>query len=286
MHTSEVVAGRLPWVRATGGLMTVVMLAACGSSTGKASTPATSTGRASATAHVTTTGPVTPAELAVTLQAGAQRVTSAHLTLSSAVRDQSILSAEGDEMLVGGKLTAMRLNEKVAGTNLTLLLVDGGVYLKLPANAVSNGKPWVKATAGSTNPALKKLAAAVSSLEESASLRQYGSLTEAASLLRTIAVEQLNGVAVTHYSMLVDATKVHNAALTEAMKKAFVKAGITKIPVDLWVDEQGRTVKMAERFRVQGETLSVDMSLTRINQPVSIVAPPASLTSDPSELTS
>jgi len=32
--------------------------------------------------------------------------------------------------------------------------------------------------------------------------------------------------------------------------------------------------------------MAVDMTLTRINQPVSIVAPPASLTSDQSELRS
>jgi head-tail adaptor len=276
MRTTGVVAGRLPWVRAMGGLMSVVVLAACGSPTGKAPTPAAASGGASTTAHVTATGPVTPAQLASTLIAGAKSVTSAHISMSSTVGGQKVLSAEGDETLAGGKFTAMRLNETVLKVNLTILIVDRTVYVKMPAGANKGAKPWVKATVASKNPGLKQLATSISSLEQSTSPSQYGALTEVASSFKTIAVEQLNGVAVSHYSMLVDVSKVHNAAVTEAMTKALAQAGITKIPVEIWVDEQGRTVKAAERFKVQGQSLSVDMSMTRINQPVSIVAPPAS----------
>ena len=157
----------------------------------------------------------------------------------------------------------------------------------MPASVVKNGKPWVKATASSTNPVLKKLAAWLNLLEESTSLNQYSAFTQTASSLRTVAVlELLNGVAVAHYSMLLDVTRNHTKAVTDEMRKSMAQAGISTLPVDLWVDEQGRTVKVAERLEARGKTLAFDMTMTRINRPVSIVAPPASLTSDPSKLTS
>jgi hypothetical protein len=107
-------------------------------------------------------------------------------------------------------------------------------------------------------------------------MSQYETLTESASLFRTVAVERLQGVEVTHYSMMIDITKDRGAVISDAMRKSMKKLGISKIPVDLWVDGQGRTLRAAERFRVKGETMSVDVTMTRINRPVTIKAPAAS----------
>lgn len=150
MRTTGAVSGRLPWVRALGGLMSVARLAACGSSTGKATTSAASP--SSTTAKPTATGPMTPARLATTLMAGSNTVTSGHISLSTTYGGEKVLSAEGDETLSGGKLTAMRIDEKVGPASLTLMIVDKVAYVKMPASVVKNGKPWVKATASSTNP--------------------------------------------------------------------------------------------------------------------------------------
>jgi hypothetical protein len=271
MRTTGSAAGGMPWVRAMGALMTVVVLAACGSSTGTAASFTSST-----TAYPTAPGPLTPAQLAVTLKASAKTASSAHIILSSTVGGQKVLTAEGDEAMAGGKLTSMRMKEKVGGMDLTFLIIHGTVFVKLPAREVKNGKVWVKATARSTDPFLRKLAASIDPVKESDSLSQYAAYPEAASSLRTVAVERLDGEAVTHYSMLVDVSKIHSAAFTEEMKKTIAKAGIVKVPVHLWVDKHDRTVKVAERFKVQGEFVSIDLSITRINKPVSIVAPSAS----------
>jgi hypothetical protein len=219
---------------------------------------------------------MTLAGLTAKLKEGSSGVTSARITMSGKVGSQSVLSLQGDERLVDGKLTAMRLNEKFGALNLTLLIVGDSLYVKLPANVRTSGKSWVLATEESTNPALRELAASVSSLRQSASMGQYASLTDVASHFRSVGVERVNGATVSHYSLLVDIAKVDNPAITAAMRKALKQVGITRIPLDLWVDEQGRTVRMAERFRVQGETVSIDITMTRINRPVTIVAPPAS----------
>lgn len=275
MRIAGMAVGSRPWARVTGGLVLVLVLAACGSSTSSASSPAAS-GRSSTPAKVTSTGSMTSAGLVAQLKAGATSVTSAHLSMSTTAGGQSVLAVEADEILVDGRLTAMSLKEKVGSIHVSILMVDGAVFVKLPSSENKSGKLWAKATTRSTNPVLKELASSISSIQEGASLTQYEAFAGAASHFRTIAVEKVNGASATHYSMMVDVTKVQGAAMNEAMKKSLAQTGITKIPVDLWVDEQGRTVKVAERFKVQGQALSVDIGLTRINEPVTIVAPPAS----------
>jgi len=237
-----------------------------------------------ATAEVTATAPMTLVGLTAKLKAGSASVTSAHLTMSGTVAGQSYLSVQGDETLSDGRLTALRLNERVAGVDLTMVIVDEALYVKLPVKARRSGKPWVKATAESTDPALRQLAFSVSALRQSASMSQYASLTESASLFRTVAVERVNGVAVTHYSLMVDIAKARGAAISETMRKSLKTMGISKIPVDIWVDAQGRTVRMAERLRVKGETVSIDVTLTRINRPVTIKAPAASQVSTDNQM--
>ncbi|HYO19412.1 MAG TPA: hypothetical protein VES02_12195 [Dermatophilaceae bacterium] len=53
--------------------------------------------------------------------------------MSGTIRGQSYLRVQGDETLTDGKLTALRLNETVAGLNLTMVIVDDSLYVKLPA---------------------------------------------------------------------------------------------------------------------------------------------------------
>jgi len=260
----------------------VVVLAACGPSTSAGSASAGASGRSTTSARATTTAkvpatpPMTLVGLKAKLTAGSSSVTSAHITMSGKVRGQSFLDLQGDETLADGKLTAMRLNEKIAGLSLAMVIVDDTLYVKLPINARVNGKPWMKATEDSVDPSIRQLAASIKTLRQSASMSQYETLTESASLFRTVAVERLHGVEVTHYSMMIDITKDRGAAISDAMRKSMKKLGISKIPVDLWVDEQGRTLRMAERFRVKGETMSVEVTMTRINRPVTIKAPAAS----------
>lgn len=58
-------------------------------------------------------------------------------------------------------------------------------------------------------------------------------------------------------------------------KQALAASGLKTIPVQLWVDDQGRPVKLTERLHVQGQTLHTVSTISRYNQPVTITAPPA-----------
>jgi hypothetical protein len=69
--------------------------------------------------------------------------------------------------------------------------------------------------------------------------------------------------------------------ITEEMKKTLAAAGVTRIPIDIWLDEQGRPQKLTERITVQGQVTAFDFRLSRLNEPVTIAAPPASQVSTP-----
>jgi hypothetical protein len=271
MRTTDNTVAAPRWALTTATLLTVAVLAACSTSGSGATPPSSHNSDKTAGATVQ----LTSSELAVNLKS-ISNVTSAHITMSSKLGSQTVLTAQGQEKAAGGKLTAMSLNEQIGSMNITILLVDGALYVKLPGKLNKSGKPWEKATAGSPNPVLRQLASTLSSLKQSASLDQYGAMAQAASSLKTIGAEQVNGAPATHYSLIVDVTKVHGAGLTAAARAALTQARITKIPVDVWVDSHSRPVKMSEKFTVKGQVVSLTATIGQYNQPVTITAPPTS----------
>jgi hypothetical protein len=273
MRTTDSTAAAPRWALITGTFLTVAALAACSSAGNGAAplTPLSSNSGRTAGLNVQ----LTSAELAVKLKS-ASNVPSAHITVSSKVGSQTVLAAQGDETAADGRLTAMSLNEQAGSLDMAIVLTGGALYVKLPSELNTSGRPWEKATAGSSNPVLRQLASSISSLEESASLDQYRSMAQAATSLRTLGTEQVNGAAAIHYLLMVDVTKIHGAGFTDAARVALTQAGITKIPVDVWVDSRSRPAKMSETFSVNGQLVSTDVTVGQYNQPVTIAAPPAS----------
>jgi hypothetical protein len=104
-------------------------------------------------------------------------------------------------------------------------------------------------------------------------------MAQAATSLRTLGTEQVNGAAAVHYLLTVDVTKIHGAGFTDAARVALTQAGITTLPVDAWVDSHSRPVKMSEKFSIAGQLVSTDVTIDQYNQPVAIAAPPASMVS-------
>src|ERR1035441_3027013 len=106
MRTTDIAAAVPRWALTTGTLITVAALAGCGSTSSNGATPPTSNNSGR----------------------------TAGVTVQSA------------EKAAGGKLTAMNMNEQIGLSNMTLLLTDGALYVKLPSKLNQSGKPWEKAT--------------------------------------------------------------------------------------------------------------------------------------------
>ena len=57
-------------------------------------------------------------------------------------------------------------------------------------------------------------------------------------------------------------------------------AGIDAIPMDLWVDEDGRSIKLTDEVAAAGQKVSVEMRMSHFNENVSIDAPLADQIAD------
>ncbi len=211
--------------------------------------------------------------LALQLHRGASKVQSAHIELAVSAAGEALTGA-GDERLAGGKLQALRLSESLPsgqGT-LSIVLVDGRTYLKLPATLNKSGKPWLLVTDDSTNPVVRQLAQSLGTTLSSASVGSAGAFVDAATSVRTIGRESVGGVPATHVHLDVDPAKLAKSLPGSDVLR---QAGITSLPVDMWLDDQYRPVQITESLTASGQHVTTKVTMSRYNQPVTITAPPA-----------
>ena len=114
--------------------------------------------------------------------------------------------------------------------------------------------------------------------------------------VQVVGEEEVRGAPATHYKGSIDFNKVADQApeeLREQMKasiEAMTEAiGTSTVPFEVWIDEQGRAVRMAQSFEFeQGTTAGASMSMTvdifDFGTAVDIEVPPASETTDFQEL--
>jgi hypothetical protein len=257
------------------------LLAACSSSTsGKGSTGSSgasgsSTGASTGSSAAAPGGkPTDAAGLGGLMQSAIAGITSAHIALDVDAAGQKV-SGVGDEKLSAGKLVAMDITEQLPGGtgSLRLIIVGGKTYAKLPASLNKSGKPYVLVSGNSSNATVRALAGSLDSALSSASIGSVGAFITAAKTVKLVGTGTVNGVAATHYSVVVDISKLP-ADLPG--KDALASSGLKTLPLDLYIDDQGRPVRVNEDFKVQGQEVSSNVTVTDYNKPVTVTAPPAS----------
>jgi hypothetical protein len=248
---------RTPLTALTACTAAITLLAACSSSSSKKTAPPSA--------------PITAAGLAEQMRAAAARLTSAHVGLDISAAGQHV-TAQANETLSGGKPTALDMTEQIGTVAIGFRIIGTAIYVKLPfASGVPAEKPWVRASATSTDPTLRQIASSLISAEQSASLDGYRSFAQAATSVKDLGSSRINGASATKYSLLVDVSKLPASATSQALKKA----GLTTLPVDLWLDDQSRPVQFVENLTVQGKASSTKVTISKFNAPVTVVAPPA-----------
>jgi hypothetical protein len=209
--------------------------------------------------------------LANKIHDGMQSLHTAHLTMRMVVAGQTV-SASGDEQLSGGHETANSLSMQLSGMGTIKLLRAGGqTYVRLPAAQRTSDKPWVLVRPGSSNPFARSMA---SSLAGAGQLAQFGDVqtfVRATKDLRFEGTETIAAATVGHYMLTVDASRLPDDF---PAKRALQAIGVGKLPIGVWVDADGRSRKITEKFPVVGLTAVV--TLGAFDQPVHISAPPAS----------
>lgn len=212
------------------------------------------------------------AGLAALLRRGISSVSSVHLVLNVTTPNQTI-NSDGDAKLAGGMLKDLDLTQQLrSGDKRRLLIVDQTTYAQLGGTANPAGKPWLLITQDSTNPTARNLAASLESVRRSASLDHFSAFAAASRSVTLAGKESINNTPVDHYSIQVDVAKLPNDT---PGRQPLLATGITTLPIELYVDGQGRPVKATQDLTVQGQHTTTVIAFSKFNEPVSITAPPA-----------
>src|ERR1700741_1036360 len=192
----------------------------------------------------------------------------------------------GGDIEVGGDNPSIKMdmNTGSMGT-MSLILLDGVLYMKLPAELSPSAKPWIKIDSkGKSNPRAQVLGSLTEQMRQNADPRQAQEQFQEAGTIESSAKEELGGQQTTHYKITVDVQKLaesqQDATLKNAMQEA-IKSGLKDFPVELWVDEEGLPVRMAIEMPTADPTtgktvpVQVQVDYSKWGEPVDIQAPPA-----------
>ena len=227
--------------------------------------------------------PLTPRQALLAAATQAQQITSATETLT--VHDNTSGSATTGTVQVRLKpalLASENLNVTAHGTStrVKVILTGTAVYLHEASLAGQLGKPWVKmdlsalpALAGTSGASLAQL---VHSLQSN-NFTSQARLFTVAKNTRVVGTQTVEGVTTTEYTgsfTAAEGLKALPAGLRQALAPELQALGNSPIHFHEWVDGQHHLRKMTEVETVGGDTVTIGIGITAIDQPVHITPPP------------
>ncbi len=264
-------------IAAALAIVTLAATSACTSSgAGKNGKSASTAGKGNGipVSKAPTGTPVDPATISARLKAGVASIRSAHVEVVIDAAGQKI-NVSGDEKLQGGQVQSVQVSSRsIAGSAPVQIIVVGGrTYAKLPKSVNKTGKPFVLVTKQSKNSTIRQLAASIDFSLGSVSLDRSAALVDAAKSASLIGKATISGTPTTRYSVTVTTQKLADDFPGKAL---LISAGLTTLPVDLYLDSAGRPVQISQAVKLGGRAVSVKISASKYNQPITIAAPPAS----------
>jgi hypothetical protein len=209
---------------------------------------------------------------------------SAHMVFTGGAGGMQI-KGEGD-LKLGGSDPAISMDmDAGAQGKMGMVLLDGVLYIKLPAGMSPSGKPWIKIDSkDKSNPMAQALGSLTDQMRQNADPRAALEQFKDAGTIESSGEEDLNGESTTHYKIKVDVQKLaenqKDATLKAAMQDA-IKSGLKDFPVELWVNDDDLPVRMVIEMPTADPTsgksvpVKVQVDYTKWGEPVDIQAPPA-----------
>jgi len=160
------------------------------------------------------------------------------------------------------------------------------IYLKSPAFAAlaKPGKPWIgikfSDVPGNLGSSLQSLMQNVQNGDPASQTKMLA----ASKNVRAVGTQVIDGVSTTRYTGTFTPSAAR-ATLSPSLRKELapaLKLITGDIRFNAWIDAQHEVRRITEVYTVMGETASVTMNVTAVNQPVHIRRPPASRTTVPS----
>jgi hypothetical protein len=154
----------------------------------------------------------------------------------------------------------------VEGQKLTEVIKNPYAYIRLPpvaGAAIADGKPWVRANLDAYTQAL----GAPSPFQgDTGRPAQTLSVLDSGGHVTKVGSEDVRGVASTHYRALLDVAHVDSAAAPAAARR-YAEAldkltGASSLPVDVWVDAQGRVRRFSLGLQAHTPVGAVDETVS------------------------
>ncbi|MGN6605689.1 MAG: hypothetical protein ACTHMS_01575 [Jatrophihabitans sp.] len=242
-------------------------LTACSSSGQRESPPTT----ASSTPSTATSSAPSPAELSAKVRQGVASVSTATLRVQATLLNQKV-DGSGPATFANGQLTGVDLAGSIAGVGKVRVILSGGkAYAQVPTGLNTSGKPWLAVSADSKNLVASQLGGALSGIQGAASPTNLVTFIAAAKSLTDDGPAIIDGTATTHYTLVVDAAKLP-AGFPGKDDYTTTLAGSA---TELWLDAQGRPVRVSRQAVVQGAKVPITITASAFGAPVTITAPPA-----------
>ena len=270
LAASVVVSGCSSAVNGSGQAGSSAKGSASGPASTSGSAPTTTAPSSSSSSTTSSTFPSDVAGLAAKIQSGNSSIKSAHIRLSEQAGSTSVVGT-GTEQLSGGKVKAIDLTETVSGMTMQFRLVGGQVFAKVPQSVYPSTKPWLQISPTTTNAQLRQLYTSLQSALTAGTGDTIRLFVGVAKDLHLEGTGKLDGATVGHYALSVDIASLPSSFPN---RDVLEQSGLTSIPVELFVDAQGRTRRVTEKFTIAGQSVSTVFDLTGIDVPVSISAPP------------
>jgi predicted NBD/HSP70 family sugar kinase len=182
---------------------------------------------------------------------------------------------------VYGLLVSDRGTVNVGGQSLSggiqEILVGHALYLKMPALAQRLGKPWAKLSFAEIQHGTGISLAQIIQRAQQADPRLQTVMLAAAKNVRVAGHQVIDGVPTTHYTGTYPAAAAIArlpSTLRPAEQKAFQLLGVTSAQFSVWIDGQHLARKIAVYEKGTSEQVTLTMTITHINQPVTVTLPP------------
>lgn len=205
-----------------------------------------------------------------------QRVRSMAATFSEQVGTAGSVNGRMQLRLKPRLLAHEILSSSINGRPFTVeeIVSAEAIYLKQTSNP--SGKPWLEIRLSSLSGNLGK---SIQSLLQSAQNGNPAAQTQmfaASRNIHQVGTQVVNGVQTTHYAGTVTAAQALSK-LPPAVRKGFapvLKRMSGAIRFNVWIDGQHHTRRGVVVEHVEGQTVTVTVNVTAVNQPVQITLPP------------
>jgi hypothetical protein len=256
----------------------LAVMAGCSTGSGSSSVPLGTTGPTGTTGTTGTASKLTPLRAIRLAAVETQRVSSMAATFAEQVGTAGTVNGTMQLRLKPTLLAHEILSSSISGRSSTVeeIVSARAIYIKEPGNP--SGRPWLEVRLSNLKGSLGKSLQSLLQNAQNGNPAAQTQLFAGSRNVHKVGTEVVNGVQTTHYAGTVTVSQALSR-LSPTVRKGFapvlrlISGGIQ---FNIWIDDQHVARRVVEVEHVSGQTVTVTLNVTAINQPVQITLPPRS----------